>query len=117
MGSRVTGMRRVPSRRNAGRGYAAARPGHLRQSVTLPVHRAEDSPGANVHRTSSRSLKLLSLALVAVLTLVAAGCGGDDDAATTTTKATGSSGDSDVTKAAWVYVGPTNDGGWTQAHD
>jgi basic membrane protein A len=69
-----------------------------------------------VHRTPSRSLKLLSLALVAVLTLVAAGCGGDDDATTTTTKASGSS-DSGVTKAAWVYVGPTNDGGWTQAHD
>lgn len=70
-----------------------------------------------MHRTPSRSLKLLSLALVAVLTLVAAGCGGDDDAATTTTKASGSSGEGDVTKAAWVYVGPTNDGGWTQAHD
>jgi len=69
-----------------------------------------------VHRTSSRSLKLLSLALVAVLTLVAAGCGGDDDATTSTTKA-GGSGDSGVTKAAWIYVGPTNDGGWTQAHD
>jgi len=69
-----------------------------------------------VQRTSSRSLKLLSLALVAVLTLVAAGCGGDDDATTSTTKA-GSSGSSGVTKAAWIYVGPTNDGGWTQAHD
>ena len=69
-----------------------------------------------MHRTSSRSLKLLSLALVAVLTLVAAGCGGDDDATTSTTKA-GGSGDSGVTKAAWIYVGPTNDGGWTQAHD
>jgi basic membrane protein A len=67
-----------------------------------------------VHRTSSRSLKLLSVALVAVLTLVAAGCGGDDDATTTTTKASSSG---DVTKAAWVYVGPINDGGWTQAHN
>jgi basic membrane protein A len=70
-----------------------------------------------VHRTSSRSLKLLSLALAAVLTLVAAGCGGDDDATTTTTKAGGSGESSDVTKAAWVYVGPINDGGWTQAHN
>jgi basic membrane protein A len=67
-----------------------------------------------VHRTSSRSLKLLSVALVAVLPLVAAGCGGDDDATTTTTKASSSG---DVTKAAWVYVGPINDGGWTQAHN
>jgi basic membrane protein A len=34
-----------------------------------------------------------------------------------------SSGDSDAksdggaVKAAWIYVGPTNDGGWTTAHD
>jgi basic membrane protein A len=70
-----------------------------------------------VHRTPSRSFKLLILALAAVLTLVAAGCGGDDDATSSTTEATGSSGDSAVTKAAWVYVGPINDGGWTQAHD
>src|SRR5690348_4226404 len=24
---------------------------------------------------------------------------------------------SDVFKAAWIYVGPHNDGGWSQAHD
>ncbi|WP_426571912.1 BMP family ABC transporter substrate-binding protein [Aquihabitans sp. McL0605] len=67
-------------------------------------------------RTSSRSLKLLSLALVAALTLVAAGCGGDDDASSsTTTAAKGGSGD--PVKAAWVLVGPANDGGWSQAHN
>ena len=71
-----------------------------------------------MQRTTSRSLKLLSLALVAVLTLVAAGCGGDDDAASTSTTAAKSGKTADgPTKAAWVYVGPTNDGGWTQAHD
>jgi basic membrane protein A len=69
-----------------------------------------------VHRTPSRSLKLLSVALVAVLTLVAAGCGGDDDASSSSTTAAKGSG-SGVTKAAWVYVGPINDGGWTQAHN
>mgnify|MGYP000954232817 CR=1 FL=1 len=61
---------------------------------------------------------------LACVVLVAAGCSSDGDdgsrsaasTTTTTTKASGSS-DSGVTKAAWVYVGPTNDGGWTQAHD
>ncbi|MBU3702006.1 MAG: BMP family ABC transporter substrate-binding protein [Acidimicrobiia bacterium] len=28
-----------------------------------------------------------------------------------------SSSSSGAIKAAWIYVGPTNDGGWTQAHD
>ncbi|MEZ5138068.1 MAG: BMP family ABC transporter substrate-binding protein [Acidimicrobiales bacterium] len=67
-------------------------------------------------RTRSRSTKLLSLALVALLALGLAACGGDDDASSDG----GSSGgekSSDVVKAAWVFVGPINDGGWTQAHN
>lgn len=67
-------------------------------------------------RSTPRSLKLLSLALVAVLTLAAAGCGGDDDATGSSDGGSPSSSTKAV-KAAWVYVGPTNDGGWTQAHD
>jgi len=51
-------------------------------------------------------------ALLLSLTLVASACSKKDDASTTT--AAPSSG---VTKAAFIYVGPTNDGGWTQAHD
>jgi basic membrane protein A len=71
-----------------------------------------------VSRTRSSSTKLLSLALVALLALGLAACGGDDDAATSD----GGSSDnteetSDVVKAAWVFVGPINDGGWTQAHN
>ena len=69
-----------------------------------------------MHRSPSRSLKLLSVALVAVLTLVAAGCGGDDDAVVLGHHR-GQGQRLRVTKAAWVYVGPINDGGWTQAHD
>lgn len=67
-------------------------------------------------RTTSRSRALLSLALVAVLALGLAACGGDDDEASTTTKAESGSGSGPV-KAAWVMVGPINDGGWSQAHN
>ncbi len=70
-------------------------------------------------RSMSRSRWLLSLALVAILSLAAAGCGGDDDTSSSdgaTDKST-ETADGDVIKAAWVYVGPINDGGWTQAHD
>ena len=43
------------------------------------------------------------LTVVAVVALVAA--------------TTGSAKRSDVFKVAWIYVGPHNDGGWSQAHD
>lgn len=69
-----------------------------------------------MHRSPSRSRRLLSLAMVGALALGAAACGGDDDATTDTTAASGGSGGG-ATKAAWVYVGPINDGGWTQAHN
>ena len=42
------------------------------------------------------------LAVVLSLTLVASACGSDDD---------------DATKAAFIYVGPVGDAGWTYAHD
>ena len=71
-----------------------------------------------MRRTPSRSLRLLILALAAVLTLVAAGCGGDDDATSDGGSGSGTESTSEgPLKAAWIYVGPTNDGGWTQAHD
>lgn len=58
-----------------------------------------------------RWLTLVSVA--AALSLVAVGCG------TGSSDQTGSSGGGSkgVVKAAWVYVGPRNDGGWTSAHD
>ncbi|MDO8362816.1 MAG: BMP family ABC transporter substrate-binding protein [Actinomycetota bacterium] len=44
--------------------------------------------------------------------LLAAACGDDDKTTTTDTSGSGA-----PVKAAWIYVGPTNDGGWTTAHD
>ena len=65
-------------------------------------------------RTPSRSTKLLILALAATMTLVVAACGSSDSGSSGSEGGGSSSG---ATKAAWIYVGPTNDGGWTQAHD
>jgi basic membrane protein A len=55
------------------------------------------------------------LLLLALFSLVAAACGGDDsdsDASTDDSPAA-----EEAIKAAWIYVGPINDGGWTQAHN
>lgn len=71
-------------------------------------------------RSTSGWRRLFALLLVAVLALSAAACGGDDDEATTDgggSSDEGGGSDDDVTKAAWVYVGPINDGGWTTAHN
>ena len=69
-------------------------------------------------RTTSRSAKLLSLALVALLALGLAACGGDDDTSDGSTSGSNTEATSDgPVKAAWVFVGPINDGGWTQAHN
>lgn len=67
-------------------------------------------------RSSAGWRRLLSLLLVTVLALAAAACGGDDDDSSGGGGGSGDGGD-DVTKAAWIYVGPINDGGWTQAHN
>lgn len=48
--------------------------------------------------------------LVALVGLLAA-CG------TASTGDAGGDGGEDVVRAAWVYVGPRSDGGWTEAHD
>jgi basic membrane lipoprotein Med (substrate-binding protein (PBP1-ABC) superfamily) len=48
-----------------------------------------------------RRIAIFGLAIVAV-----AACGGSNTPTTST-----------PFKAAWIYVGPINDGGWTQAHD
>ena len=62
----------------------------------------------------SRRQRLSAVGLIAALALFAGACGDDkgDDTADT-----GKDTPSDVIKAAWIYVGPTNDGGWTTAHD
>ncbi len=66
--------------------------------------------GNTSSRHSVRKAGIATIALVAVLGLFAAACSSSkssDDAA----KPSG------PTKAAWIYVGPINDGGWTQAHN
>jgi len=65
--------------------------------------------------------RLLVLALTAVVATVAAACGSTSD---TTTSAPDTAAGAGTTapstapvKAAWIYVGPANDHGWSQAHD
>lgn len=53
-----------------------------------------------------RSLAVVGIALLAVVGLVATAC-----------SKSSSSGSGGTVKAAWIYVGPINDGGWTQAHN
>jgi basic membrane protein A len=48
------------------------------------------------------------------LTLAVTGCGKSDKSDST---GTGGEGGTGPIKAAWIYVGPANDGGWSQAHD
>ncbi len=62
-----------------------------------------------------------ALGLAAGGSLLAA-CGDDDDDAagggsTTTAAAGGGAAAVDQVKAAWVYIGPPDDNGWTQTHD
>jgi basic membrane protein A len=61
----------------------------------------------------ARSSKLLLASLLA-FALLAAACG--DDKKTASDDTTPAKTDEAI-KAAWVYVGPINDGGWTQAHN
>ena len=85
------------------------------------------------NRIPSRALKR-SVAAVAALALVGAACGSDDDSgesssdttadtAAESTEAGGgdesgeTDGDCEVVKAAFVYVGPIGDAGWTKKHD
>src|SRR4051812_34274476 len=78
------------------------------------------------------------LALLALGALLLAACGDDDDdgaaasapaddrgaaptapaaESTATTAAASATAGGEPVKAAWIYVGPINDGGWTTAHD
>ena len=56
------------------------------------------------------TIRKLALVLLGVAALAALVVGVSIGSARTTTK-------SDAFKAAWIYVGPHNDGGWSQAHD
>jgi basic membrane protein A len=56
----------------------------------------------------------LTASLLAATMLVTS-CGKAENSSSSDTAANGDS--SKVVKAAWIYVGPTSDGGWTTAHD
>ncbi len=59
---------------------------------------------------------IAAIGLLAAMSMVGAACGDDGD--DTAGDGGGGNGDGgDKLKAAWIYVGPTNDGGWTTAHD
>jgi basic membrane protein A len=58
--------------------------------------------------------KRIALLAAAVLAALIAGCGTTDDSGDTSS-ASGSGGK--TIKAAWIYVGTTDDAGWTAAHD
>jgi len=58
------------------------------------------------HKSRRFRLGVLGIALLAAFGLLATACSSDSNS---------SSGG--TTKAAWIYVGPINDGGWTQAHN
>ena len=58
-------------------------------------------------RRRFRSAGVVAVALIGVFAIVASACGGSSS----------SSSDGGPVKAAWIYVGPINDGGWSQAHN
>lgn len=76
-----------------------------------------------MNRYRWRLLAVLALALA----LIAAACSSDDDSSdttaaaddgeTTTTAASSDGGDTETLKIAYVHVGPTEDAGWSWAHD
>ena len=63
-----------------------------------------------------RWVRLLAF-LTILLALTAAACGTGEGGDADGGSSADDSGGDDVVKAAWIYIGPRNDGGWTQAHD
>ena len=64
-----------------------------------------------MNTTLSRGAFRRSMAALAAVALIASACGGDDD------DAAESADDCDPINAAFVYVGPIGDAGWTKKHD
>jgi len=64
------------------------------------------------NRRPTRTLRRTGLVLLVAFGMLAAACSSSDSS-----DSGDSGGSGDVTKAAWIYVGPANDGGWSQAHD
>jgi len=69
--------------------------------------------------TTGRRPWLLPFVLLSALALLLGACGSDDDSSDSDTTEAGATdgADGDVVKAGFIYIGPVNDGGWTQAHD
>ena len=65
--------------------------------------------------STARRRWLLPIALLSALTLVIVACSKDDDKASNSTTPKGDK--SAMVKAGFIYIGPINDGGWTQAHE
>lgn len=74
-----------------------------------PEETMPSSSSITTRRGTARKAGIATLALVAVLGLFTAAC--------SSSKKSDSATPSGPTKAAWIYVGPINDGGWTQAHN
>ncbi len=75
----------------------------------IMVPHASVSQGSSSPRRTARRAGFATLALLAVLGLFTAAC--------SSSKSSDSAKPSGPTKAAWIYVGPINDGGWTQTHN
>ena len=65
----------------------------------------------------NRAMRLVAAATALLLGATACGTGSSSGGGDSPGGSSQGGGDSDVVRAAWVYVGPKNDGGWTTAHD
>ncbi len=65
----------------------------------------------------NRTARLIAAGTALLLGAAACGTGSGSGGGDSTGGDSGGGGDQKVVKAAWVYVGPRNDGGWTTAHD
>ena len=74
---------------------------------------------AAVSRREALKMGAVGIGGLAVGGSVLAACGGDDGGSTATTTAapTTAAPGLDKVKAHWVYIGPPDDNGWTEAHD
>ena len=73
-------------------------------------------PGLHQPRLN-RAMRLVAAATALLLGATACGTGSSSGGGDSPGGSSQGGGDSDVVRAAWVYVGPKNDGGWTTAHD
>ena len=75
----------------------------------IPADQLVLPPSASISRRRVLQLSGLGVAGAVVGRAVLAACGSDEVGVST--------GKLDKVKAHWVYIGPPDDNGWTQAHD